>query len=157
MVGHEGGLPQLHLGIDGVNLRQLFVEDGAAEGRGHQVGEGVGAALCPYVALYSSEERLAALDAEGHHIEPRARVVGPGGAPVLVVLDVSGREAQAQHIFLRMMHNLFAVFGCKGTNLYRPTVGGSLVEGEAVTRVPSPSRSSRGHSGLSQTYTPDGS
>ena len=119
MVGHEGGLPQFDLGIDGVNLRQLFVEDGAAEGRGHQVGEGVGAALRPYVALQSTEDGLAALYAEGHHIESRARVVGPGGAPVLVVFDVSGREAQAQHVILRVVHNFSRNFGCKGTHFLR--------------------------------------
>jgi hypothetical protein len=83
------------------------------------VGEGVGAALRPYVALQSTEDGLAALYAEGHHIEPRARVVGPGGAPVLVVFDVSGREAQAQHVILRVVHNFSRNFGCKGTHFLR--------------------------------------
>lgn len=58
------------------------------------MGKGGGTALRPNIALQSSEEWLAALYAEGHHIESRARVVGPGCTSVLVVLDLSGRDAQ---------------------------------------------------------------
>ena len=108
MVGHEGDLPQLHLWIDGVYLWQLFVEDGAAEDRRHQVGEGIGAPLRPYVALYVSEDGLAPLYAERHHIQPRARIVGPRGAAVLVVLGLCGRDAQALQIFPFMVHILLS-------------------------------------------------
>ncbi len=51
MVGHEGGLPHLYLGIIAVNLGQLLGDDGASEGALDKMGEGGAITGCADVAL----------------------------------------------------------------------------------------------------------
>lgn len=91
MVGHEGGLPHLYLGIIAVNLGQLLGDDGASEGALDKMRE-VGAITgCADVALQLPKEGMTPFDAERNHIQPYPTIILPISAAVLVVLSIMER------------------------------------------------------------------
>ena len=91
MVGHEGGLPHLYLGIIAVDLGQLLGDDGASEGALDKMGE-VGAITgCADVTLQLPEEGTTPFDAERNHIQPHPTIILPISTAVLVVLSIMER------------------------------------------------------------------